>query len=129
MEACSAIIQKGSMHGREDPGLLEELSIKVERIRGPVLLISGSLDASPAVAYSQVGADRLAAHGHRYPFAHHVLPGVGHPIAGAPGKPFTTTVVPGPGVSFEMGGTPEANTAGREQAWAMTLGFLRSHLS
>jgi len=113
----------------EDRGVLEEVSIKVERIRGPVLLISGELDPSPAVAYSQAGADRLAARGHRYPFAHHILPGVGHPIAGAPGPPFTTTLGPGPGVTFDMGATPEANTAGRERAWALTLDFLRAHLT
>lgn len=114
----------------EDAAELDRLSIPVERIDGAVLLLAGEDDQSwPSGAYSQVAIDRLSAHAHRYPYELEILPGVGHPIAGPPGKPFSSTTAPGPGVTFEMGGSPAANTAGRRHAWKRTVSWLREHLS
>lgn len=111
-----------------DPTELERVSIPVERIRGAVLLISGRDDAMwPSPAYSQIAADRLAAAGHPYTFEHRILR-AGHPLAGPPGDPLTTTQSPGPGVTFEMGGTPAANTQARADAWKMTVDFLADNL-
>ena len=112
-----------------DATQLERVSIPVERTRGAVLLISGRDDAMwPSPEYSQIAADRLVAAGHPYPFEHRIL-GAGHPIAGPPGDPFTSTKSPGPGVTFEMGGTPAANTQARADAWKMTVDFLADNLS
>jgi dienelactone hydrolase len=111
-----------------DPRELDRVSIPVENIRGPVLLLSATDDQNwPSVAYSQVAADRLT--DHPYDVEHRVFAGVGHPIAGPPGAAFTTTRAPGPGVTFELGGTAEANNAARAECWAATLTFLHQHLA
>lgn len=113
----------------EDPAELAAVSIPVERTRGAVLLLSASDDGGwPSSAYSQVAADRLAAAGHPYSFEHRVLD-AGHLIAGPPGKPVMSTTSPGPGVTFEHGGTPAATNAARAQAWQATVEFFREHLT
>ncbi|TDE95828.1 hypothetical protein EXU48_06085 [Occultella glacieicola] len=113
-----------------DPAELARVSIPVERINGKVLSICGDADAMwPSGPYTQVAVDRLAAHGRAGDIEHLVLAGVGHPIAGPPGQPFTSTRSPGPGVTFEMGGSPRANTAGRSEAWRRTVEFFRRELA
>jgi dienelactone hydrolase len=117
-----------------NPAVLDELSIPVERIRGAVLLLSAGQDGMwPGAAYSQVAADRLARSGHPFPFAHRVFEPAGHGLAGPPppgpaGGDGGGTTSPGPGVTFEMGGTAAATRAARGQAWEATVGFLREHL-
>lgn len=111
-----------------DPGLLEQVSIKVENIAGAVLFVCAEDDQMwPSTEYSQIAIDRLRAH--RYPVVREILRGAGHPIAGAPSTPFATTTSPGPGVTFEMGGTPAANTGARASAWQATVRFLSHHLA
>jgi dienelactone hydrolase len=112
-----------------DPAELDRVAIPVEDIEGAVLLLSAGSDAMwPGAAYSQVAADRLARSQHPWPVEHRVLAGAGHGIAGPPGEPATGTTSPGPGVTFEMGGTPEATNAARAQAWQATVDFLRAQL-
>lgn len=112
----------------DDLDRLDAVSIRVERTNGAVLLISASDDGGwPSQAYSQVAADRLT--GARHPYAHeHRVLDAGHPIAGPPGAPMTGTTSPGPGVTFEMGGTPASNTAARAEAWRLTVDFFGAHL-
>jgi len=123
----------------DDPAALERVSIPVERIRGPVLLLSAGQDGMwPGAVYSQVAADRLSRSRHPFPFSHQVLEAAGHAIAGPPapsadgaGGPADAdggTTSPGPGVTFELGGTAAATRAARAQAWRATVGFLREHL-
>jgi dienelactone hydrolase len=111
-----------------DPAELERLSIPVERTKGAVLLLSASDDGGwPSRLYSQVAADRLRAAAHPYPFGHRVFD-AGHLIAGPPGEVAPGTTSPGPGVTFEHGGTPEADHAARELAWQATVEFFTEHL-
>jgi dienelactone hydrolase len=111
-----------------EPGLAldvrEAATIPVERIGGPVLLLSTEDDGGYGPAYHQVAADRLAAHGR--PHEHVVYPGAGHQIAAPPYGPATVTTSPGPGVTFEHGGTPAATAAARADAHRRMLAFLRS---
>ena len=91
-----------------------------------MLLLSADDDASwPSTPYSQVAVDRLS--NHPYLVEHRIFE-CGHTIAGSPGTSFTTTRSPGPGVTFEMGGTPAANTAARAVAWQATVDFFADHL-
>lgn len=109
---------------------LAAISIPVERIRGPVLLISAGDDGMwDSPGYSAVAAERLREAKHPYFWEHVVLEGAGHPLPGPPGEPFTSMTAPGPGVTFEMGGDPEGTTAARAEAWRRTLAFLREHLA
>ena len=112
----------------QDPAVLERVSIPVEAIRGSVLLISADDDHMwPSTAYSEVAAARLRQH--RRPIEHKVFHGAGHAIAGPPSPVSSSTTTPGPGVTFEMGGTPAANAQAREEAWALTIEFLRERLA
>lgn len=109
---------------------LEAISIPVERVDGPILLISAADDGVwPSTRYSEVAADRLRRFDHRYPWEHVILDGAGHTIAGPPGVPFADSTAPGPGVTFEMGGQPTVTTAARATAWRRTVAFLNDHLS
>jgi len=112
-----------------DPVELDEISIPVERIRGAVLLLSSGDDQMwDSAGLSQVAADRLDVRRHLYPWEHIVFEGAGHSIASPPGEPQASTTTPGPGVTFDLGGTPERTTEARREAWERSVTFLRDHL-
>jgi dienelactone hydrolase len=112
-----------------DPAELDAVSIPVERTNGAVLLISAADDGSwPSSAYSRVAMERLTAAGHQYPAEHRVLD-AGHLIAGPPGNATLSTTTPGPGVTFEHGGTAAATSAARALAWRGMVEFFADNLS
>jgi dienelactone hydrolase len=105
--------------------LLSAVTIPVERINGPVLLISGEHDQGYGPEVHHVAAQRLATNNHSY--QHIVYPGAGHLIAAPPYAPTTRSTSPGPGVTFDHGGTPAANAHARADAWQQTIRFLAAH--
>jgi dienelactone hydrolase len=107
---------------------LEPLIIAVERIRGPVLLVSAGDDRMwPSDRLSQVAVDRGRTLGH--PSLEHVrFPTAGHGITGAPYVPTTELVGPGPGVTFAYGGSPAVNAAARVETWRRSKEFLKRSL-
>jgi dienelactone hydrolase len=109
-----------------EPGLaldvLEAATVPVERITGPVLLLSTEDDGGYGPDFHRIAADRLAAHGRR--FGHVVYPGAGHLIAAPPYAPTTLLTGPGPAVTFDHGGTPAATAAARADAHRRVLAFL-----
>jgi dienelactone hydrolase len=105
--------------------LLPAVTIPVERINGPVLLISGEHDQGYGPAVHHVAAQRLAANNH--PYKHLVYPGAGHLIAAPPYAPTTRSTSPGPGVTFDHGGVPAANAHARADAWQQTIRFLAAY--
>ncbi|MDP9365471.1 MAG: hypothetical protein M3Q10_14815 [Chloroflexota bacterium] len=112
-----------------DPVKLDEVSIPVERIRGAVLLLSSRDDRMwNSAGLSQVAAERLRTHRHPYPWEHIVFEGAGHSIAGPPGQPQTSTTTPGPGVTFDLGGSPQRTTEARREAWERSVAFSWDHL-
>jgi len=103
-------------------------TIPVERIQGPVLLLSADDDRSwPSAHLSEIAAQSLARHRHPFPFAHVRYADAGHLIAPPPYGP-TESVVPGPGVRFAMGGTPAATSGARADAWRRTIEWFAEHL-
>jgi dienelactone hydrolase len=110
-------------------GIPDEAVIPVERIAGGVLLISAGRDGMwPSAELSEVAEQRLAEHDHPFPHRHVRYPDAGHLITGPPYRPTTEMVVPGPGVSFFTGGTPDANAAAQADAWHRITGFLSEQL-
>jgi uncharacterized protein len=94
--------------------------IAVEKIDGPVLLISGTDDQMwPSTRLSEMAIRRLDARGHPFPHEHLRYEGAGHMIA-PPGY------VPNAGWTnrFELGGTPHANEFANADSWPKVLGFL-----
>lgn len=110
----------------QDPDAVERARIRVERIAGPVLLLSATDDGSwPSSLYCKMVKDRLAAHHHPYPVEHHDWEGGGHAIL-FPYVPTTHLFYAHP-VSRRLstsGGTPAINAQANEQSWTAVLDFL-----
>lgn len=125
-------------YARHKPGTLDvympgltakpEAEIAVEKINGPILLISGDDDQLwPSTALANRITDRLKAKGFTHGFQHLVYPGAGHMVFSGdvsgrkpptPGAP----AAPAPG-GMRLGGTPEANFKAWTDNWPKTLKF------
>jgi dienelactone hydrolase len=104
-------------------------AIPVEKIRGPVLLISGSDDQVwPSGEMSRMIMERLAANGFPYPFEHLCCDSAGHSFRG-PYSPATVVHTNHPGIPGEilLGGSPAANARGQRESWEKTIAFLNRH--
>ena len=115
----------------EDRAAVEAAEIWVERINGPVLLISGQDDQMwPSPVLAEIAMKRLARHGHRFPYRHLSYPGAGH-IIGQPGLPATVSasVHPLSGRLMAYGGNPQDNAAAAADSWPKVLDFFRDALA
>jgi dienelactone hydrolase len=102
--------------------------IPVERIRGGVLLCSGTADAVwPSTELSELAAERLGTGG--YPYEHRIFEGAGHLIGSLPYLPTPASVrhrvVP---VDVAFGGTRAANAAASAEVWRRSNAFLAEQL-
>lgn len=93
--------------------------IPVERINGPVLLISGRDDAMwPSSVMSDMVVSRLRAKGFNHPVEHLAYEDAGHAVSSPPGLPNTS------GYPDEAaGGTAAGNAAGRADMWRHLVVF------
>jgi len=114
-----------------DPDAVARATIPVEKIQGPVLLVSGGNDQMwPSAALTDVSIRRLEAHRHPHTYCHLKYEGAGHNIL-VPYSP-TTVRASGLGVEgfagklFSLGGTPAADAAAGADAWTQTLAFLKT---
>ena len=128
MEVPPVSLTPGFLAALEDAEAVAAAEIPVERINGPVLLISGTDDAVwPSTVLSEFAVRRLRAHHHPHPVEHLVYDGAGHVIGPpVPGLTFTIThaVHPILGIDFAFGGTAEKNTGASHDSWARILAFL-----
>lgn len=111
---------------QKDHVAVSRARIPVERIRGPVLLISGGDDGFwPSAAYARHVAQQLRESGHAYPVEHLDYPQAGHYIQ-APYVPTTAIAKPHPvsGVVLTAGGTPARNAHANADSWVKVLQFL-----
>lgn len=110
----------------QDPEAVERARIRVENIRGPVMLLSASDDGNwPSSLYSRMVAERLAQFRHPHAVEHLDFEGAGHAIV-FPYVPTTQLVYAHP-VSRRLstsGGEPRANAHADEASWAGVLRFL-----
>lgn len=101
-----------------------DAAIPVEKINGPVLLLSGKQDGLwPSSAMSDQVIARLDAKGFRHKRQHIAYDNAGHTGVVPPFEK-----KPGSTGGFNMGGTPEGNKAAREDAFAKTLAFFAEAL-
>jgi dienelactone hydrolase len=109
----------------------ERAEIQVEKIRGAVLLISGTDDGvweSAAMAGKIVA--RLKQAGFSYPFESLTYEHAGHSIS----RPYLPTTNlngrrhPVSGRIMQMGGTPAGTAKARENSWRQVLAFVDRHL-
>jgi len=110
----------------DDPEAVARARIPVEKIRGPVMLLSGTDDAAwPSSRYSRMVRERLAEVKHPYPVAWVDVEGAGHSIL-FPYVPTTQLSFPHPvsGRLSTSGGTPANNAHADEASWAAVKTFL-----
>ncbi len=104
-----------------DPAAIDKATIQVEKIEGPVLLVSGTDDQTwPSSDFCDMVMQRLEKIKHPYEYKHLKYEGAGH-------KVFLPYLITGGSRSF-IGGTPKANAHGGMNSWAETLAFLHRHL-
>jgi dienelactone hydrolase len=107
---------------KSDPALLERARIPVERIKAPILLVSGTEDHTwPAGDFCEIIMARLKKTGFAFEVKHVSNQGGGHPSF----LPWLMTAGRGGGVD---GGSPKANVRGGYRSWAETIAFLRRYL-
>lgn len=103
---------------------VEAARIRVERIKGPLLLVSSRADKIwPAASYADEIAKRLAERGSVYSVQNLQFDDASHLLMGT-GPGITKFDIPGTTRSVDFGGTTEGNTRARSEAWAASKRFL-----
>ena len=111
----------------QDAEAVERARIRVERIQGPVLLLTAGDDGSwPSSLYGRMVVDHLAQHDHPWPVKQLDWPEAGHSIV-FPTVPTTQLVYAHPvsGRLSTTGGHPAANAQADQASWAAVLDFLQ----
>ncbi len=114
----------------KDTSAVEQATIAVENIKGPILLISGEDDQVwPATLLSNMVIERLEQCHHPYPYEHISYPGTGH-IIFAPYAPTTYSwfIHPVSGEKLLSGGNAEDTAFASVDSWTHTLNFLDTSL-
>jgi dienelactone hydrolase len=107
---------------QSDPETIEKAAIPVEKIRAPILLVSGTDDQTwPAGEFCAAIVARLKKAGFAFEVKHVVHEKGGHQSF----LPYVVTANRG-GIS---GGTPQADARGGYRSWAETMAFLHRHLA
>lgn len=103
-------------------------AIAVERINGPVLLITGEADRlwASTVMAEQIRR-RMVTHGFKHAVRHVQYPDAGHNLGGGE-QAYGVPNLPPKNRSDSSGGTRQGNSVAGVAAWAEVLAFLRSHL-
>ncbi len=110
-----------------DPVALAKARIPVEKIKGPVMLVSSGDDGAwPSDYYSLLVQSSLLAAHHPYAVEWYNHPQAGHSIL-FPYVPATQIAHAHPvnGNLTTMGGSPQYNAEANEASWAHVLAFLR----
>lgn len=121
----------GFLRAVEDRAAVEQAAIPVERINGPILLISGQDDQMwPSSLFADMVIERLDAHNYPYPYHHLRYPGAGH-LIGAPYLPTTVTAGRHPVAdqAFAYGGNAKGSAFAHADSWSRVLAFLRESLT
>lgn len=108
------------------PAAAEEAAIPVEKIRGPILLVSGTDDQVwPSGEFCAVIAARLKKAGHPFEVKHLIIEKGGHSSC----LPFLITANRGILIDGDpSGGSPAADARGGYRSWSETLAFFQRHL-
>ena len=92
-------------------------SVPVEKIEGPVMLISGTDDRLwPSTRLSEMAIGRLEANDHPFPHEHLLAPPGYEPAASWTGR-------------FELGGSRQADEFANADSWPKVIGFLEEAFS
>ena len=110
---------------------VERAAIQVERIRGPVLLISGGDDhVWPATQMSRMIVERLRRHNFRYAVDHLNFPRAGHMLR-YPHLPTTSRRSWNKhlrNARFSFGGQAAADAEAQDKGWKRMITFFQANL-
>jgi dienelactone hydrolase len=116
----------------EDTDAVHAAEIPVERTKGPILMVSGELDAMwPATPMAEIVHRRAADAGFGHQVIHLRYPDGGHLCAGVPGTPVATEMRQHPltGGAYAFGGTRAGNARARADSWPRVIDFLAEGLT
>jgi dienelactone hydrolase len=120
-----AALRSSYEEGLKDETAVAAALIPVEKIKGPVLLISGGDDQLwPSAPMGDMVIERLTANDHPYAYDHLIYESAGHEIT-VPFVPMMSSTQWG---HILMGGTPEANAYASADTWPKVLAFLEEPL-
>jgi dienelactone hydrolase len=115
----------------EDTAAVARAAIPVERINGPVLLISGREDQVwPSFFMAEQVMGRLRRYSFNQSYRHLAYSGAGHAI----GRPYTSTMDVNvqrhrlAKTLLDSGGNPQGTAWAREDSWSKILDFLATYL-
>jgi len=111
----------------QDHDAVRRAEIPVERLRGPLLLVSGEDDLMwPSTTFGELIMARLRRTGAGVECTHLHYAEAGHAVGGPPGTPVPTAVPAHPltGVAYALGGSDAGNTRARADSWRRVLRFL-----
>ena len=114
----------------QDKELAERVTIAVERINGPVMLISGKDDKLwPSAELAEFAVRRFKSKGLGNAVQHFTYAGAGHGF-GWPNVPTTVTRYKHSvsGEDIELGGSPKEMAHARQDSWLRMLAFLEQAL-
>jgi dienelactone hydrolase len=94
---------------------VEQAMIPVDRITGPVLLLSAGNDQGYGAAYQEIAMPRLTSRARHIVYEH-----AGHQIVAPPYRPTTR-----PSDDFQDGGSPAVDAAAKVSVWREIREFLR----
>jgi dienelactone hydrolase len=104
-----------------DPLKIEQATIPVEKIKAPILLVSGTDDQTwPSAEFSDAIMQRLEKHSHAYEHKHIRCEGAGHMV-------FLPYFITGHN-RFMNGGNARDDARGSLISWTETMAFLHRHL-
>ena len=119
-----AMFERGLRHYRAPAAAIE-----VERLDGPLLLISGGDDQLwPSDLYAERVTDRLRENDHPHEHRHLTYPEAGHFVCfpyGVPSLPPMIAMNPYGNLTIDFGGSVAGNAAAAEESWREILAFLR----
>jgi dienelactone hydrolase len=117
--------------GLRNRAAVERAAIPVERISGPVMLMSGGDDhVWPAVEMSEEIVARLEKHDFPHAFEHLSYPRAGHMLRYPylPTTPRSARHASLRNARYSFGGTPEADAEAQADSWRRAIAFLRAAL-
>lgn len=125
------IVLRSTFEAPLQDGRTEESVIAVERVQGPLLLMSGGDDRLwPAAPLAEVAVSRLADRRHRFDVRHLHYQPAGHLAGRPPGLPAPppASAHPADGRRYDLGGTPAADASSGADAWPQVVELLSQAL-
>ena len=123
------VLRDGFLQACRDAATVARCAIPVERIAGPLLMVSGGDDRLwPSDRFAAMAMQRRSNGARGFSDRHLRYAGAGHTVVRPPGLPAAPTAIVHPfdGTNCALGGTRAANARASAGAWPHVLALMRS---